>query len=59
MIIYINESQRSDKMPVKVPDNLPAKRLLEQETIFIMNSSRASHQRYTPAKNLNFESNAA
>ena len=37
-------------MPVKVPDNLPAKHLLEQENIFIINDSRAFHQDIRPLR---------
>ena len=31
-------------MPIKVPDKLPAKKILQQENIFVMDESRAFHQ---------------
>lgn len=37
-------------MPVKVPDNLPAKEILKKERIFIMDDSRAFHQDIRPLK---------
>ncbi len=37
-------------MPVNVPDNLPAVKLLEEENIFVMNESRATHQDIRPLK---------
>lgn len=37
-------------MPINVPDRLPAVELLQQENIFIMNESRASHQDIRPLK---------
>ncbi len=37
-------------MPIKIPDNLPAKEILAQENIFIMDESRAFHQDIRPLK---------
>lgn len=37
-------------MPIKVPDNLPAKEILSRESIFIMNESRAFHQDIRPLR---------
>lgn len=37
-------------MPIKVPDNLPAKEILNKEHIFVMNESRAFHQDIRPLK---------
>jgi homoserine O-succinyltransferase len=37
-------------MPINVPDQLPAIELLQEENIFIMNESRASHQDIRPLK---------
>ena len=31
-------------MPIKVQSNLPAKKILEEENIFIMDETRALHQ---------------
>lgn len=35
-------------MPIKVPDNLPAKEILADENIFVMDESRAFHQDIRP-----------
>lgn len=37
-------------MPIKVPDNLPAKNILKQENIFVIDESRAFHQDIRPLK---------
>lgn len=37
-------------MPIKVPDNLPAKAVLSNEHIFVMGESRAFHQDIRPLK---------
>lgn len=37
-------------MPLNIPDQLPAIRLLEEENIFVMNESRASHQDIRPLR---------
>lgn len=37
-------------MPIKVPDNLPAKEILSEEHIFVMDESRAFHQDIRPLK---------
>ena len=41
-------------MPIKIPDNLPARTVLESENIFIMDSKRADHQDIRPLKILIF-----
>jgi homoserine O-succinyltransferase len=37
-------------MPLNIPDLLPAIKILEEENIFVMNESRASHQDIRPLK---------
>jgi homoserine O-succinyltransferase len=37
-------------MPIKIPNNLPAKEVLENENIFIMDENRAVHQDIRPLK---------
>ena len=37
-------------MPVKIPNRLPARRVLEDENIFVMTESRALHQDIRPLK---------
>ena len=37
-------------MPIKIPDNLPAKEILNGENIFVMDESRAYHQDIRPLK---------
>ena len=37
-------------MPIKIPDNLPAKEILTNENIFIMDENRAYHQDIRPLK---------
>lgn len=37
-------------MPIKIADNLPAKKILEKENIFIMTEKRASHQDIRPLR---------
>ncbi len=37
-------------MPIKIPDKLPAKNILQRENIFIMDESRAIHQDVRPLK---------
>jgi homoserine O-succinyltransferase len=37
-------------MPVKIPDTVPAVKILEEENIFVMNESRAAHQDIRPLK---------
>lgn len=37
-------------MPLKIPDQLPAVKLLEEENIFVMNETRAAHQDIRPLK---------
>ncbi len=35
-------------MPIKIPEHLPAKKVLESENIFVMNEHRATHQDIRP-----------
>lgn len=35
-------------MPIKIPDNLPAAKILESENVFVMTENRASHQDIRP-----------
>ncbi|MBO8170426.1 MAG: homoserine O-succinyltransferase [Bacillaceae bacterium] len=37
-------------MPIKIPDNLPAKKILNNENIFVMGEKRAYHQDIRPLK---------
>ena len=37
-------------MPIKIPDNLPAKKILTKENIFVMDETRASTQKIRPLK---------
>ncbi len=37
-------------MPIKVPDQLPARKILEEENVFVMNESRAARQDIRPLK---------
>lgn len=37
-------------MPIKIPDNLPAARILESENIFVMTENRAIHQDIRPLR---------
>lgn len=37
-------------MPIKIPDSLPARSILEQENIFVMSAGRATHQDIRPLK---------
>ena len=37
-------------MPIKIPDNLPAKEILNQENIFTMDESVAYHQDIRPLR---------
>ncbi len=45
-------------MPIKIPDHLPAREMLQSENIFVMDESRAFITRYTTAEHRNFEFNA-
>ncbi len=38
------------RMPIKIPDGMPAKEILEQEQIFVMPEDRAFHQDIRPLK---------
>lgn len=42
-------------MPIKIPDNLPAAKILKEENIFIMSETRATTQRIRPLKIINFK----
>jgi len=42
--------EKGDDMPIKVPDNLPAREILNNENIFVMNESRAFHQDIRPLR---------
>lgn len=37
-------------MPIRIPDELPAVNVLRDENVFVMESSRASHQDIRPLK---------
>lgn len=37
-------------MPLNIPDKLPAIEILQKENIFVMDTSRASHQDIRPLK---------
>ncbi len=37
-------------MPIKIPDNLPASKILKEENIFVMNETRATTQKIRPLK---------
>ena len=37
-------------MPIRVQDNLPVKRILEKENVFVMGEKRAIHQDIRPAE---------
>ena len=37
-------------MPIKIPDNLPAAKILESENVFVMTENRAMHQDIRPLK---------
>lgn len=37
-------------MPIRIPDKLPARNVLESENVFVMNESRANHQDIRPLK---------
>ncbi len=40
----------ASRMPVKIPDTLPAKAILENENIFVMGEHRAIHQDIRPLR---------
>ena len=37
-------------MPIKIPDSLPASRILENENVFVMTEYRALHQDIRPLR---------
>lgn len=41
---------REIEMPIKIPDQLPAKQILQNENIFVMDEERAIHQDIRPLK---------
>ena len=45
-------------MPINIPDDLPAYKVLTDENIFVMNQTRATTQRIRPLKNFNCEYHA-
>lgn len=47
---FENDKKGDVSMPIKVSENLPAKRILEDENIFIMDEKRALHQDIRPLK---------
>ena len=49
MIEWKND-ERSRNMPIKIPDDFPAYQILKQENIFVMNETRAVHQKIRPLK---------
>ena len=46
-------------MPIKVQNALPAKEILENENIFVMDENRAMHQDIRPLKGLHSEPHAS
>src|SRR5687768_15986539 len=42
--------RRGFPMPIKLPDGLPAKTILEEENVFVMSDDRAYHQDIRPLK---------
>lgn len=47
-IILIRFMKRSTKLPIKIPNSLPAKQILRDENIFVMDEDRALHQDIRP-----------
>ena len=41
---------RGIHLPIKIPDGLPARGVLENENIFVMNEDRAIHQDIRPLR---------
>ena len=50
LLVKLQTEERKKDMPVKVQANLPAKEILEQENIFVMDENRAIHQDIRPLK---------
>ena len=48
--IQIHEMRSGNIMPIKIPDYLPAKEVLNQENIFVMDESRAYRQDIRPLR---------
>jgi homoserine O-succinyltransferase/O-acetyltransferase len=46
----VNDIERKNNMPIKIPDNLPAWEVLTGENIFVMGEDRAYHQDIRPLK---------
>ena len=42
--------RKEDEMPVKIPETLPARQILESENVFVMGDQRARHQDIRPLK---------
>ena len=45
-------------MPIRIPDNLPAKEILEKEHIFVMGEKKSLSPRHTTFRNCYTEFNA-
>ena len=44
------ERRRFDKMPIRIDSDLPAKAILEEENVFVMDNERACTQDIRPLK---------
>lgn len=49
-MLYISNAERRDGLPIKIPEGLPAKELLEKENIFVMGETRAITQDIRPLR---------
>ena len=47
---YHNHSKEVLLLPIKIPDSLPARAVLESENIFVMTEHRATTQRIRPLR---------
>ncbi len=47
---YNNLNKGEHKMPIRIPDTLPAKHILESERVFVMGENRAIHQDIRPLR---------
>jgi len=50
VVFYILHFRREFAMPIKIPDQLPSKHILESENIFVMTEHRAVHQDIRPLR---------
>jgi homoserine O-succinyltransferase/O-acetyltransferase len=50
MAIKIDKVLKETIMPIKIPDQLPARQILQDENIFVMGEERAIHQDIRPLK---------